>query len=147
MDENKNQDHLEVQDIQEFVISSDRSRSERRRAERASVSAITTWSNQKKACGVLGLFVVLAVVCVLVGILGCSINPVVVCLVVLIQAAMAALLDQNPLWLHGCVAVADIIVGVCVGQTLFLIFAACAYVGAILVMEMLRRLGYRLPAR
>jgi hypothetical protein len=84
---------------------------------------------------------VLAVVYVLVGILACKLNPVVVCLVLLIQAAIGVLLDQNPIWLHCCVAVGDIIVGICVGQTLLMTVAALVYVGAIVTLEVLQRLG------
>jgi hypothetical protein len=141
MSENKKEDLSEVQDIQEFVVSSDKTRSERKQAERASLSAITAWSSRKKAVAVLVAFVVLALIYVLVGILACKVNPVVVCLLLMIQVAIGVLLDQNPIWLHSCVVVAAIIVGICVGQTLLMTCAALVYVGAIVTLEVLQRLG------
>jgi hypothetical protein len=140
MSESKKQDLSEVQNIQEFVVSSEKTRSERKRAERASLSAITTWSNQKKALGMLGLFIVLALIYILVG-YACKLNLVVICLILMIQTAIGVLLDQNPIWLHSCVVVADVIVGICVNQTLFMFFAALVYVGAIVTLEVMQRLG------
>lgn len=130
----------EIEEIKEFVVSSEKARSERKRAERASIGAFTAWSNEKKSMAVLGLFVAVALVYILVGILACEVNQVVVCVILLIQAAIGVLLDQNPVWLHVCVAVADVVVGICVGQALLMIMAAVVYAAAITALEMLQRM-------
>ena len=131
----------EIEEIQEFVVSSAKARSERKKAEQASISAIATWSKEKKSIAVLALFVVVALAYVLVGILACKVNPVVVCVVLLIQVAIGVLLDQNPIWLHACVAAASVVAGICVGQTLLMVAAVIVYVAAIVALEMLQRMG------
>ena len=131
----------EIEEIQEFVVSSAKARSERKKAEQASISAIATWSKEKKSIAVLALFVVIALAYVLVGILACKVNPVVVCVVLLIQVAIGVLLDQNPVWLHACVAAASVVAGICVGQTLLMVAAVIVYIAAIVALEMLQRMG------
>lgn len=131
----------EIQEIQEFVVSSEQDRSERKKAEQESISAIAAWSSGKKRAAVMALFAVAALIYILVGILVCEVNAVVVCVVLVIQVAIGVLLDQNPIWLHVCVAAADVIVGLCVGQTLLMIFAMLVYVAAIGTLEVLQRMG------
>ena len=131
----------EIEEIKEFVVSSEKTRSERKKAEQASISAIAAWSDRKKSIAVLILFAAVALAYILVGILACEINPVVVCIVLLIQVAIGVLLDQNPIWLHACVAAADVVAGICVGQTLLMVAAVVVYVAAIAALEMLQRMG------
>lgn len=131
----------EIEEIQEFVVSSAKTRSERKKAEQASIHAIATWSVQKKRAAVVLLFAAVAFVYILVGILACGLDPVVVCVILLIQVAIGVLLDQNPVWLHACVAAADVVVGICVGQMLFMFASVVVYVGAITALEMIQRMG------
>lgn len=131
----------EIEEIQEFVVASDAVRSERKKAERASVSAVTTWSPGQKSAAVLVAFVVLALVYVWIGIKICTLNPVVVCVILLIQVAIGVLLDQNPVWLHACIVAADIVAGMFVGQTWLMVAAAVVYVAAIVSLEALQRIG------
>ena len=132
----------EIEEIKEFVVSSEKERSERKKAEQASVSAIAAWSSRKKSIAVLILFVAVAIADVLIGILACKVNPVVVCVVLLIQVAIGVLLDQNPIWLHACVVAADVIAGICVSQILLMAVAAVVYIAAIATLEVLQRMGY-----
>lgn len=132
---------VEIEEIKEFVVSSEKTRSERKKAEQASISAIAAWSDQKKSIAVIILFAAVALAYILVGILACEINPVVVCVILLIQVAIGVLLDQNPVWLHACVAAANVVVGICVGQTLLMVAAVVVYVAAIVALEMLQRMG------
>ena len=132
----------EIEEIKEFVVSSEKERSERKKAEQASVSAIAAWSSRKKSIAVLILFVAVAIADVLIGILACKVNPVVVCVVLLIQVAIGVLLDQNPIWLHSCVVAADVIAGICVSQILLMAVAAVVYIAAIATLEVLQRMGY-----
>lgn len=131
----------EIEEIKEFVVSSAKARSERKKAEQASISAIAAWSTGKKSVAVLVLFAAITLAYILVGIMACEINPVVVCVVLLIQVAIGVLLDQNPVWLHACVAAADVVAGICVGQALLMVAAVFVYVAAIVALEMLQRMG------
>ena len=122
-------------------MSSEKTRSERKKAEQASISSIATWSTEKKSIAVLALYILIALAYVLIGILACKVNPVVVCVILLIQVAIGVLMDQNPVWLHACVVVASVIAGICVGQTVLMVAAAIVYVASIVALEMLQRMG------
>ena len=130
-----------IEEIQEFVVSSAKQRSERKKAEQASISAIAAWDSKKKSIALLALFAVLALGYVLLGVFACKVVPVVVCVTLVIQVAIGVLLDQNPVWLHACVAAADVVVGFCVSQVLLMVLAAVIYVAAIVVLEILQRMG------
>ncbi len=131
----------EVEEIQEFVVSSAKTRSERKKAEQASVSAIAAWSNEKKGAAAISLFAAVALAFVLLGIFVCDATPVMVCAVLVINVALAALLGNEPLWLHACVALADIVLGLCTGRALLMALAAIIYAGTVFTEEMLRRFG------
>lgn len=131
----------EIEEIQEFVVSSPKQRSERKKAEQASITAIAAWDSKRKSIALLALFAVLALGYVLLGVFVCKVVPVVVCVTLLVQVAVGVLLDQNPVWLHACVAAADVIVGICISQVLLMVLAAVIYVAAIVVLEILQRMG------
>lgn len=138
----EHEDHgHEIEEIQEFVVSSPKQRSERKKAEQASIAAIAAWDSKRKSIALLALFAVLALGYVLLGVFVCKIVPVVVCVTLLVQVAVGVLLDQNPVWLHACVAAADVIVGICISQVLLMVLAAVIYVAAIVVLEILQRMG------
>ncbi len=138
----EHEDHgHEIEEIQEFVVSSPKQRSERKKAEQASIAAIAAWDSKRKSIALLALFAVLALGYVLLGVFVCKVVPVVVCVTLLVQVAVGVLLDQNPVWLHACVAAADVIVGICISQVLLMVLAAVIYVAAIVVLEILQRMG------
>ncbi len=130
-----------IEEVQEFVVSSAKQRSERKKAEKASVSVIAAWNPKKKSIALLALFAVLALGYVLLGVFVCKAVPVAVCVTLVVQVAVGVLLDQNPVWLHACVVAADVIVGFCVSQVLLMVLVAVIYVAAIVVLELLQRLG------
>ena len=131
----------EIEEIKEFVVSSAKARSERKKAEQASISAFASWNQQQKSIAVLVVFAAVALAYILIGILACRINPVVVCVILLIQVAIGILLDQNPVWLHACVSAASLVAGICVGQTLLMAAAVVVYIAAIATLEILQRMG------
>lgn len=138
----EHEDHgHEIEEIQEFVVSSPKQRSERKKAEQASITAIAAWDSKRKSIALLALFAVLALGYVSLGVFVCKVVPVVVCVTLLVQVAVGVLLDQNPVWLHACVAAADVIVGICISQVLLMVLAAVIYVAAIVVLEILQRMG------
>lgn len=143
MSEEKNHspENSGIEEIREFVVSSAKTRQERKKAEQVSVSAVAGWSKEKKSAAVLALFILIALAYVLVGIFACKVNPVVVCVVLLIQVSIGVLLDQNPVWLHACVVLASVVAGVWVSQTLLMVAAVIVYIAAIVALEMLQRMG------
>ena len=76
---------------------------------------------------ILGVF---AVVAILVSIFALAINPVIACVMVILEAALAATLNRIPLWIHGLVFIAQIVCGIIASQVSFMIFMAFIYVFA-----------------
>lgn len=136
-DKNKEDD---IEEIKEFAVSSDKTRSERKKNEMASVLAIASWSDEKKKIGAIALFVILVAVYIAMGILVCKLNPVVVCVIALIQVSMGVLLDHNPVWLHVCVLLADVMVGIIVGQALLMCMALICYAATVGTLEVFQQI-------
>ena len=76
----------------------------------------------------LGIFAIVAIV---VSIVAFAINPVVACVMVLCEAGLAACLNRIPLWIHGLVFIAQIVIGIMASQVPFMIFMVLIYVFAI----------------
>ena len=74
---------------------------------------------------------ILAVVAIAVSIFAFSINPVVACIMVILEAALAACLNRIPIWVHGLVFIAQIVCGIMASQIAFMVFMALIYVFAI----------------
>ena len=70
---------------------------------------------------ILGVFAVVAIL---------VINPVIACVMVILEAALAATLNRIPLWIHGLVFIAQIVCGIIASQVPFMIFMAFIYVFA-----------------
>lgn len=73
----------------------------------------------------LGIF---AVVSLIIAIIVFHINPIVACVMVMLEAALAACLNQIPIWIHGLVFIAQIVIGIMASQIPFMIFMAFIYV-------------------
>lgn len=129
----------EIQEIQEFVVSSEQARSERKKAEQASINAFVGLSGVQRSVAAVVLFAVVAVAYLMVGIRVCGIDVTVVCAVLVIQTAIGVLLGHNPVWLHICVAAADLIVGFCLNQVVLMAASMVVYVVAIVALEILQR--------
>ena len=79
----------------------------------------------------LGIF---AVVAILVSTLAFKISVVVACIIVILEAALAACLNRIPIWVHGLVIIAQIVCGIMASQIPFMILMACIYIFAILFL-------------
>lgn len=90
--------------------------------------------------GVLILFGVFAVVLfvVLFSMIKLDMPVVPVCVIVVIEAALAVCLHDVPIWLHGLVVIAQIVVGVLCGAALFMVLCAVVYVVGILALRYIR---------
>lgn len=88
----------------------------------------------------LALFAVIvaALLVILISILSLKLPVVAICIMVLLEAGLAACLQNEPIWLHGLVVLVEIIAGILCGKTVFMILVAALYVVGILVLKLLR---------
>ena len=77
------------------------------------------------------IFAIFAIVAIVVSTLVFHINVVIACVMVVLEAALAACLNRIPLWIHGLVFIAQIVCGVLATQIPFMVLVAFIYVFAI----------------
>ncbi|QFJ55773.1 hypothetical protein [Pseudobutyrivibrio xylanivorans] len=80
---------------------------------------------------VLGIF---AVVAILVSVLAFKINVVIACIMVILEAALAACLSRIPVWIHGLVFIAQIVCGIMASQVPFMVLMAFIYAFAVVFL-------------
>ena len=71
---------------------------------------------------------IFAVVAIIVSAFAFNVNVVAACIIVLLEAGLAACLSKIPLWVHGLVFIAQIVCGIMASQVPFMIFMAFIYV-------------------
>ncbi len=79
-----------------------------------------------------------AIVALVIAILGVAVlkEPVVaVCVLIIIETAIAVMLHQVELWIHGIFILAEIIAGVLMDRLLLVIFCAIIYVAATMALR------------
>lgn len=88
----------------------------------------------------LVLFTVIVVVLmsILVSILALNMPVVSVCILILLEAAIAACLQQVPIWLHAVVVIAEILLGVLCGKALLMVICTVVYLTGIFALKLLR---------
>lgn len=91
----------------------------------------------KENKSVLTLFAVIvaALAVILVSILVLRIPVAAVCVIVVIEGALAACLHEVPLWLHGLNIVAQIIAGALCGRAVFMVLCVLIYLVGILALR------------
>lgn len=128
----------ETKEIQDFEKkdSARISIKERRRKEQGGAAAMAMRENQT----MLTLFAVIvaAIAVILIGILKFDIPAVSVCVIVILEAAIAACLRDVPIWLHALVEIIQIAAGVICHNTAFMILCALLYLGAIFALRFMR---------
>lgn len=82
------------------------------------------------------LIVVLAVI--LIGIIGLDMPVVPVCVIVLLEAGIAACLHDVPIWLHALAVLVQIVVGILCGAVIFMILCAVEYLTGIFALRFIR---------
>ena len=75
--------------------------------------------------------VIFSVIAIVVSCVAFNINVVIACVMVVLEAALAACLNRIPLWVHGLVFIAQIVCGILASQVPFMVFMAFIYVFAI----------------
>ena len=90
--------------------------------------------------GMLTFFGVLvaALLVILISIIGLDIPAVAVCVIVLIEIAMAFCLHDVPIWLHGLVVIAQLVAGVLCHNLVFIALSAVIYLLGILTLRFVR---------
>lgn len=83
----------------------------------------------------LVFFCVIALALILVATLGWQEFVVPVCILMIIEAAMAVLLHKTELWIHGILLAAHIIVGVVIDRIPMIILCVIAYVAATITLQ------------
>lgn len=91
-------------------------------------------TENKKMLRLFGVIVTVLLV-ILISILKLDIPAVPVCVVVLIEAAMAVCLHDVPIWLHGAVVIAQILIGALCGNLVFTVLCALLYLVGILTLR------------
>ncbi|MBQ8279273.1 MAG: hypothetical protein IJZ23_05480 [Roseburia sp.] len=79
--------------------------------------------------------VIMALVVILIGILVWKLPVVSVCILVLLEAGLAVCLQDLPIWLHGAVLIAQLVLGLLFGNGMFLMVCAIFYVISILILS------------
>lgn len=75
-------------------------------------------------------FCVIALAMILIGILALKENVVPVCILIIIEAAIAVMLHKAELWVHGVLVLAEIIAGILTGNIGLIILCIVVYIAA-----------------
>ncbi len=87
---------------------------------------------------ILLLFLVIAaaIAVMLVSILALRVPASVVCAIMLIEAALVLCMRNVPVWLHGLLMIGQVVAGVAVRNTMFMILCAVFYLFGILMLDL-----------
>lgn len=109
---------------------------ERRKKSPGAVVGMAVREN--KSMLILFGVIVAVLLVILVSMITLQMSVVPVCVIVVIEAALAVCLHDVPIWLHGLVIIAQIIAGVLCGATVFMVLCALIYVVGILALRFIR---------
>lgn len=90
---------------------------------------------ENKSMLILFGVIVAALLVILIAILGLDVPVVPVCVIVLIEAAIAVCLHDVPIWLHGLVVVAQIVAGILCHNILLVVMCVVIYLLGILTLK------------
>lgn len=93
---------------------------------------------ENKSMLLLFAMIVAALAVILISILALKISAVPVCVVVVIEVALAVCLHDVPIWLHGLVVIAEVVVGILTGNTVFILLCAALYLLGLLILRYMR---------
>ena len=79
--------------------------------------------------------IVVAVLVILIGILAWKIPVLAACILILLEAGMAVCMQNVPIWLHGVLVIAQVLVGAIFGIPLFLLLCGVFYIVSILALN------------
>ena len=86
--------------------------------------------SDKKMVMTIAAFAVIVAVMVLIGVYVLHVPVVAMCLLVILETALAVFLHHAELWLHGAVILAEVIAGILCSKILLVVLCAVVYVAA-----------------
>lgn len=86
--------------------------------------------SDKKMVMTIAAFAVIVAVMVLIGVCVLHVPVVAMCLLVILETALAVFLHHAELWLHGVVILAEVIAGILCSKILLVVLCAVVYVTA-----------------
>ena len=86
--------------------------------------------SDKKMVMTIAAFAVIVAVMVLIGVCVLHVPVVTMCLIVILETALAVFLHHAELWLHGVVILAEVIAGILCSKILLVVLCAVVYVAA-----------------
>lgn len=86
--------------------------------------------SDKKMVMTIVAFAVIVAAMVLVGVCVLHVPVVAMCLLVILETALAVFLHHAELWLHGAVILAEVIAGILCSKILLVVLCAVVYVAA-----------------
>lgn len=94
--------------------------------------------SENKSMLVLFVVIVAVLAVILASIMALKVAVVPVCVIVLIEIALAICLQKVPIWLHGVVSIAQIVAGVLCGMTVFMVMCVVVYWLGIIALRIMR---------
>lgn len=91
---------------------------------------------QKQLVAIVG-FCLITILMIILSIAVLKENVVPVCIIMILEAAIAVMLHKAELWVHGILLVAEIIAGVIVGNIPLIIFCGIVYVAATVALQII----------
>lgn len=86
--------------------------------------------SDKKMVMTIAAFAVIVAAMVLIGVCVLHVPVVAMCLLVILETALAVFLHHAELWLHGVVILAEVIAGILCSKILLVVLCAVVYVAA-----------------
>ena len=86
--------------------------------------------SDKKMVMTIAAFAVIVAAMVLIGVCVLHVPVVAMCMLVILETALAVFLHHAELWLHGVVILAEVIAGILCSKILFVVFCAVLYFSA-----------------
>lgn len=86
--------------------------------------------SDKKMVMTIAAFAVIVAAMVLIGVCVLHVPVVAICMLVILETALAVFLHHAELWLHGVVILAEVIAGILCSKILLVVLCAVVYVAA-----------------
>ena len=86
--------------------------------------------SDKKMVMTIAAFAVIVTAMVLIGVCVLHVPVVAMCMLVILETALAVFLHHAELWLHGAVILAEVIAGILCSKILLIVLCAVVYVAA-----------------
>ena len=100
---------------------------------------ITDFLKNNKIAGAIGAFFLFAVIVLLIAVFALYEFVVSVCILIVLEAAMAAMMHKAELWKHGVLLVAQLVVAALVQGVPLVFLCILIYVAALVVLQVIQR--------